>query len=154
MNWLDGYEMVMDNISMSRWISVTIDSPQGPKGCWYQCCLIPLLLTMTVVLSTFSENFQMTPRWVLQLICLRDRMPSRGTLISWKSIYMGTSWASTNLVQGPSGSGKFPVPVLGMKRLTAALRRRTWGYWWMKDQTWSGNVHLHVLYGTEKNSEK
>jgi len=28
----------------------------------------------------------------------------------------------------------------GMKGLRAALRRRTWGYWWMKSWAWAGNV--------------
>ena len=30
---------------------------------------------------------------------------------------------------------------LGMKGLRTALRRRTWGYWWMKNWTQPDNVH-------------
>ena len=93
--------------------------------------------------STPSAILQMTPSWVVQLTHQKDGMPSRGTLTSLRSGLIWNSWGSTR----PSARSRTWVratsginTVWGMKRLRAALPRRTWVYRWMKSWTQAGSV--------------
>jgi len=81
-------------------------------------------------LSAPSASLQMTPSWVVQLIRMRDRVSSRETSTGLRGGPMQTSRGSTR----PNTRSCTCVGAIsnintgwGMKRLRAALPRRTWG---------------------------
>ena len=85
----------------------------------------------------------MATSWGVQLTQQKDGMPSRGTWTSARSGSVWTSWGSTR----PSARSCVwvgAIPAIntgcGMKGLRAALPRRAWVYWWMKNLTWATNV--------------
>ena len=104
-------------------------------------------MTLTVGSSAPSASLQMTPSWVVQLTHWREGKLSRGTwkgLIGWP---MPASWSATR----PSGRSYIWAGAISStdrvwveNGLRAALRRRIWEFWLMKDSTRAGDVHLQT----------
>lgn len=98
-------------------------------------------LTRRAGLSAPSASSQKTSSAVVQMTYLRDRMPfQRGQMDSGEPYHARCGiWVRTTLSVKTS---------LGLKGLRTALRKRTWGCWWMeigqKDKRTVGSRSMEV----------
>lgn len=129
-NWLSGHaQRIVLSVLMSKW------GPSGVLGGqdWDQRCLTPVG-DMGSGIDAPSTSLPMT------LSCVEGRGgASRGIWTGWasgRSIRLSArsySWvrATPSPNTGWEGTGQ-----------RAALRRRTWGCWWMRNSTWPNTMHL------------
>jgi len=98
-----------------------------------------------VELSVPTGSLQVTPSWVVQLTCWRERMPCRRI---WTDVRGGPVWNSCSSARPRarccSWLGAIPGVNKGWVRsgLISALQR-TWQYWgyWKKNWRWVGNMY-------------
>lgn len=81
---------------------------------------------------------------VVQLAWQMEGMTSKGTWTKLRSGHMWIKWVST-MPSAKCWTGVRTIPNIHTdweKNLTAALQRRTWGFWWMKSGIWASCVLL------------
>ena len=105
----------------------------------------------TIGLSAPSSSLPTTPNCVVRSTHRSEAMPSRGTLTVLRGVPVRTSWSPTR----PSASSCTQVRAIpststgwAENGLRAALRRKAWGYWWMRSSTWPCNVCLQPRRST------
>ena len=110
---------------------------------WDWCCLTSLSATWTLGLSAPSASLQMTPSRMVQSTHWREGMPSSGTWTGLRGGPIQNSWNSTRpSARSCTWVGAIPNSNTGCveKGLRVALRRRTWGCWWMRNLIWPSSV--------------
>jgi len=136
-NWLDGYtKRVVFNGSMSKWRPVTSDIPQRS---------VLGLMLFNIFVGDMNSGTECTLSKFADKTKLCDAVNTlKGRVAIERDLYRLEKWACENLMKFNKawykvlhmGLGKLKhIYRLGREGLRAALRRKTWGSWLMRNST-------------------
>ena len=133
-NWLNSFIRRVVVVRLS--VEVEIGTSGIPQGSILGLVVFIIFNYDIERLSAHSSSLLMTPSCVVHLTFQRKGMSSRGNLTGLRNGPLQTSWSSAR-PSARSFTWVGAIPNIstdwGTSGLRAALWRRTWGYWWMKN---------------------
>ena len=136
-NWLDGRtQRVVVNVSMSKWRAVTSAVPQGSGLAL--ALFNSFVSNMDSGIKAPSTSLPTTPSSVVWSTCWREGMcHPEGPGQAGEVGLCKPHEVQQDQVQGLAYGSRQPLFSIRLRDegIRAALRRRTWGYWGMKNWT-------------------